>query len=168
MSDRPRIRPIDPADTAADFDCGYPDLNTYLSRRAWYNHTHGASRCYVAATPDRVLGYYALAAGEVTRQDLPGAVRRNMPDPIPAVVLTRLAIDQACQGQGLGAGLLKDALARAEAASGIIGARVLIVHAIDDTARGFYRHFDFQPFGDDPLHLFTPLLAAVSTGRLDS
>jgi GNAT superfamily N-acetyltransferase len=157
MPDLPRIRPIEPGDSAADFDCGYLDLDAYLSRRAWYNHTHGASRCYVAATTHRVLGYYAVAAGDVARRDLPGAIRRNMPDPIPAIILTRLAVDRRWHGQGLGSGLLKDALARAQAASGIIGARALIVHAIDATARGFYRHFDFQPFGNDPLHLFIAL-----------
>ncbi|MDR1768547.1 MAG: GNAT family N-acetyltransferase [Propionibacteriaceae bacterium] len=157
MAPHPRIRPIEPGDTTAQFDCGQPDLNSYLSRRAWHNHTHGVSRCYVAASADQVVSFYALAAGDVARRGLPGSMRLNMPEAIPAIVLTRLAIDLAWQGRGLGSGLLKDALVRAEAASGVIAARVLVVHAIDATARDFYRHFDFQPFGDDALHLFTPL-----------
>jgi GNAT superfamily N-acetyltransferase len=158
VPDRPSIRPIEPDDTAADFDCGHLDLNDYLRRRAWSNHRHGASRCYVAVTSDQLLGYYALAVGDIARRSAPGPIRRNRPDPIPAIILTRLAVDVTAQGQGLGAGLLKDALTRAQAASSIIGARVLVVHAIDAAARDFYRHFDFQPFGSEELHFFTPLL----------
>ncbi|MDR0592572.1 MAG: GNAT family N-acetyltransferase [Bifidobacteriaceae bacterium] len=145
-------------DAESEFDCGQADLNEYLHRRAWRNHVRGASRCYVAALENQVLGFYALAAGQVGRSRLPGQLRRNMPDPIPAVVLTRLAVDLGFQGRGLGSGLLKDALVRVRAASRLIGATVLVVHAVDSTARDFYLHFDFQQFRDDPLHLFTPLV----------
>jgi ribosomal protein S18 acetylase RimI-like enzyme len=145
-------------DSASDFACGRDDLDDYLRRRAWANHVRGASRCFVAAQTGRVLGFYALSAGQVERQSLPGRVRRQMPDPIPVIVLARLAVDQSWQGRGLGAGLLKDALVRACAAAEIVGARALVVHAADAAARDFYRHFDFQPFGDDPLHLFTSLV----------
>jgi GNAT superfamily N-acetyltransferase len=155
------VRPLEAGDAASPFACGQNDLDDYLRRRAWPNHQRGASRCFGAAEAGRVLGFYALSAGAVVRQAMPGRVRREMPDPIPVIVLTRLAVDRSAQGRGLGAGLLKDALIRARAAADIVGARVLVVHAIDAAARGFYAHFDFQPFGDNPLHLFTPLSRAA-------
>jgi GNAT superfamily N-acetyltransferase len=145
------------ADAESEFDCGHADLNDYLHGRAWHNHTHGASRCFVVAADGRVAGYFALAAGEVVREDMPGGIRRNMPDPIPAIVLTRLAVDSEFQGHGLGAALLKDAVLRAHAAAELVAARVLLVHAIDLMARDFYLHLSFRQFGDEPLHLFRPL-----------
>ncbi|MDR1825534.1 MAG: GNAT family N-acetyltransferase [Bifidobacteriaceae bacterium] len=160
----PLIRPITATDGASEFDCGQSDLNTYLRVRAWPNHRDGAARCFVATQDGHVIGYYALAAGQVERNLMPGRVRRNMPDPLPAIVLARLAIDLQWQGKGLGAGLLKDALQRAQSASQIIGARVLIVHAIDEAAQSFYNHFDFSPFPGEPLALFIPLWQAGSRG----
>ena len=58
------------------------------------------------------------------------------------MVLARLAVDPDYQGQGLGAGLLNDAMLRTLAAADIAGIRALAVHAKDDRARGFYTHFE--------------------------
>jgi GNAT superfamily N-acetyltransferase len=76
-----------------------------------------------------------------------------MPDSVPVILLSRLAIDAKHRGQGLGAQLLRDAITRAVAAAEIIGVRALLVHAVDEQARAFYARFDFEPSPTDPLHL---------------
>ena len=117
------------------FCCGEDVLDEWLKHRAWKNELLGASRTFVACADQRVVGYYALAAGSITHAMVSSKVRRNMPEPIPAVVLARLAIDKDWQGQGLGYSLLQDALLRCHAAAGYIGARVLLVHALSDDAK---------------------------------
>lgn len=99
------------------------------------------------------MGFYALAAAAVERAGTPGRVRRTMPDPVPVILLSRLAVDRKEQGKGLGAHLLRDAITRSVAAASIIGVRAILVHALNDQARMFYAHFDFEPSPTDPLHL---------------
>ena len=106
----------------------------------------------------RVVGYYCLAAGAVIRGELPSArLRRNLPDQVPVIVLGRLAIDLKFSSRGLGKGLLKDALLRSLTVSETVGARAVLVHAIDDAACGFYRKFGFLLFATSPLTLVLPL-----------
>ena len=126
------------------FDCGIDSLNEWLSRRAMKNEYGGGSRTYVVCHGKQVVGYYAIAAGSVAHGDVPGRVRRNMPDPIPALILGRLAVDQGCHGAGIGQGLLKDAVARSINVSQQIGARVLIVHALSNKAEEFYLKHGFM------------------------
>lgn len=145
--------PIHAGDDVTDFDCGELTLNDYLRSRALKNDQAGASRCYVTLREDRVVGYYALAMASIRNASAPGKVRRNMPDPIPAVLLSRLATDLKEQGMGLGANLLRDAITKAVEASRVIGARCLLVHALDDKAAAFYAHFDFIASPTDPDHL---------------
>ena len=128
----------------AGFDCGIDSLNEWLIRRALKNEYGGGSRTYVVCDDKQVVGYYAIAAGSVARRDTPGRIRRNMPDPIPALILGRLAVDQSCQGTGIGQGLLKDALARSINVSQQIGVRVLIVHALNNKAEAFYFKHGFM------------------------
>jgi GNAT superfamily N-acetyltransferase len=146
-------RPISADDEVADFDSGEPSLDAYLRGRALANHVEGASRCFVTCRDGRVVGFYALASAAVDRADTPGRVRHNMPDPVPVILLSRLAIDAKEQDKGLGAQLLRDAIARAVAAAEIVGVRALLVHALHEHARAFYAHFDFEPSPTDPLHL---------------
>ena len=153
MSGYSAPRPIGEHDVVADFDSGEPSLDKYLQGRALANHVEGASRCLVTCRDGRVVGFYALASAAVARAGTPGRVRRNMPDPVPAILLSRLAIDRKEQGQGLGAALLRDAITRAVAAAEIIGVRALLVHALHEQARAFYAHFDFEPSPTDPQHL---------------
>ena len=127
----------------AGFDCGIDSLNEWLIRRALKNEYGGGSRTYVVCDGKQVAGYYAIAAGSVARGDAPGRIRRNMPDPIPALILGRLAVDQGCQGAGIGQGLLQDAVARSINVSQQIGARVLIVHALSNKAEAFYLKHGF-------------------------
>lgn len=126
------------------FDCGIDSLNEWLIRRALKNEYGGGSRTYVVCDDKQVMGYYAIAAGSVDHGDAPGRIRRNMSDPIPALILGRLAVDRGCQGAGIGQGLLKDAVARSINVSKQIGARVLIVHALSNKAEAFYLKHGFM------------------------
>lgn len=146
-------RPIRADDDLTTFDCGEQSLNDYLRRRAFKNDQGGASRCYVTLREGRVVGYYALAMTSIQLASAPGNVRRNMPDPIPAILLSRLATDLKEQGRGLGANLLRDAITKAVEASRIIGARCILVHALTDSAANLYEHFDFVASPTDPYHL---------------
>lgn len=138
------------------FDCGEAVLDEWLKRRALANQVSGASRTFVVADRDgRVYGYYAMAAGAVSHQLATSPVRRNMPDPVPVMVLARLAVDRQAQGIRLGASLLQDAVDRAVMVSRNAGVRALLVHALHDRAREFYEHYGFQ---SSPLHPMTLML----------
>jgi GNAT superfamily N-acetyltransferase len=152
----PRL--LNSTDPLDGFDCGEPDLNDWLRRRAKANQGGGASRTYVVTDVEgRIAGYYALAAGALASRQASGALRRNMPDPIPMVVLGRLAVDRAWQGEGLGAALLRDAVERAATASRAIGVRGSLVHAVSEAAAAFYRRHGFIPTPDSPLTLVLSL-----------
>lgn len=139
------------------FQSGNASLDEWLRRRARSNQVSGASRTYVVADGQRVVGYYCLASGALDLVDAPGSVRRNMPDPIPMVVLGRLAIDHDWQGKGLGAALLQDAVLRTAQAAAIMGIRGLLVHAISDKAKAFYEHYGFQCSPNHPMTLVLSL-----------
>lgn len=142
----------------SEFDCGEPLLNDWLKRRALANQSSGASRTFVAVdNRQRVMGFYALAAGAVAHRDSTGAMRRNMPDPIPVMVLARLAVDQKAQGKRLGGALLKDAVLRALSVSENVGVRALLVHALHEKAKAFYRHYGFEESPADPATLMLRL-----------
>ena len=111
----------------------------------------GGGRTYVTCDGDRVAGFYSLAASSVERRRLSSRVGRNMPDPVPVILLGQLAVDTAWRGRGLGSDLLIDAVGRALAAA-VVGARAVAVQAIDDRARAFYERFGFRPFSErEPL-----------------
>jgi GNAT superfamily N-acetyltransferase len=135
------------------FNCGVPPLDEWLKKRALANQGVGASRTYVVCRGQTVVGYYALAASEVTHAEAPGRIKRNMPDPIPMMLLGRLAVDRSAQSQGLGAALLKDAVLRVVQAAHIVGIRGILVDAVDDNARAFYEKFGFRRSITFPLKL---------------
>jgi GNAT superfamily N-acetyltransferase len=139
-----------------DFECGEHTLDDWLKRRAMSNQLSGASRTFVVVDEEsRVCGYYAMAAGAVSHQLATSAVRRNMPDPVPVMVLGRLAVDRRAQGIKLGAAMLQDAVNRAIVVSQNTGVRALLVHAISDRAKQFYEHYGFQ---ESPQHPMTLML----------
>lgn len=140
-----------------DFDCGNEMLNSWLLRHALKNQESRAARTVVVCRGKRVMGYYALAAGSVVHGEATGKVRRNMPDPVPMALLGRLAVDVSAQGFGIGAGLLKDAVARVWQASAILGVRGILVDAVDDTAKTFYEKFGFRSTVVAPLKLMVTL-----------
>jgi predicted N-acetyltransferase YhbS len=139
------------------FACGLDSLDRWLQRRAASNQASGASRTYVACAGSRAVAYYALASSAVAVDVATGRFRRNMPDPVPVVVLGRLAVDRAWQGQGLGRALVRDACLRTCQAADAIGIRGMLVHALGDEARDFYRHAGFDPSPLDPLLLMVTL-----------
>lgn len=132
------------------FSCGVASLDAWLKRRALKNQIQGASRTYVACQGERVVAYYAIASGAVTCNEATGRLRRNMPDPIPVVVLGRLGVDSSLHGQGLGRSLVRDAALRILQAADVIGIRGMTVQALSDDARVFYEHMGFEPSPLDP------------------
>jgi len=148
--------PITEAHLIESFSCGVPVLDEWLKRHALKNEVSGASRTFVICQDKQVVGYYTLAAGSVEHRDAPGKIRRNMPDPIPVLVLGRLAIDQQCQQAGLGRNLLKDALLRSLSVSKQAGIRALLVHALSQDAKRFYSGSGFI---ESPLDSMTLMVA---------
>ena len=144
---------LSPEHDLLSFHCGEPALDDWLKRRALANEESGASRTYVIAVGKRVVGYYALAAGAVAHSGAPGRIRRNMPDPVPVMVIGRLAVDETQQGQGIGPALLRDAIIRILQAAEIAGIRAILVHAISDRAKRFYEKWGFIPSPADPMTL---------------
>lgn len=139
------------------FSSGEPSLDDWLKRRARANQASGASRTYVACDAAKVIGYYALASGAVVAESAPGKFRRNMPDPIPVVLLGRLAVDRAYQGRGVGRAMFRDAALRVAQAADAIGIRGIVVHAISEEARKFYVALGFDPFPREPMTLVVTL-----------
>jgi GNAT superfamily N-acetyltransferase len=150
--------PLQPTHDVEKFDCGKPTLNDWLRKRALQNETTGSSRTYVVCCGKQVVGYYSLANGSAIHAEAPGKIRRNMPDPIPVMVLGRLAVDINHQGKGIGKGLVKDAVLRTLQASEIAGIRAILVHALDEEAKKFYvARCGFSPSPVHPLTLMVTL-----------
>lgn len=149
------------------FDCAQPALNDWLKKFAWANQQADSAKTYVALEGHRVTGYYALTAGSVHKQESPRRIAQGLANyPIGVVLLARLAVDRAYQGKGLGKSLLFDALSRIAEAADIVGVRAVLVHAIDEAARRFYQHFEFEESPVDPyqmLLLLKDLRKAIHT-----
>jgi GNAT superfamily N-acetyltransferase len=135
------------------FDSGVPGLDAWLKKRALANEETGASRTYVVCAGGRVVGYYALATGGVAQAQALGRVRRNMPDPVPVMILGRLAVDRNWRGRNLGASLLRDAIVRTLQAAEIGGIRAILVDAISEDAKRFYERHGFRTSPVDPMLL---------------
>lgn len=170
MADRD-LRPVvalTRAHRTSDFDCGVESLNVFIRRFALRNQekTHSA-RTFVVARDETVVGYFSLCAGAVRKEDVLPSLAVGQPDPVPVVLLGRLAVDLRESGRGLGTGLLQQAIRRVAIASKSIGVAAMLVHAIGDDGVQFYRHHGFTPF---PLHarmLYLPvreILAEVGDG----
>ena len=154
--------PITTSHSVESFACGIPVLDEWLKRRALKNEVSGASRTFVVCHDGQVIGYYALATGSVEHRDAPKKLRRNMPDPIPVMVLGRLAVDKQWQQAGLGRSLLKDAVLRTLSVSQQVGVKALLVHTLSEDARTFYAHNGFLESPLDPMTLVISLRAAAN------
>ena len=137
----------------AQVDCGTRSLDEWLKKRAMRNEVGGASRTYVVCAGNTVVGYYCLATGGIARDEAPGPARRNMPGPIPVMVLGRLAIDRRYQGHGIGSALLRDAILRALHVAEIAGVKAILVHAISEEAKRFYLSKGFIASPIEPMTL---------------
>jgi GNAT superfamily N-acetyltransferase len=153
--------PITASHDLANFESGEASLDDWLRMRALKNHASGASRCFVVCRSATVIGYYSLTAGAVSHESAPKAMRRNMPDPLPILLLGRLAIDRRHHNQGLGSALLRDAMLRAVSVARDAGVFALLVHALSEQARRFYLS---RGFVESPLQPMT-LLVTLETVR---
>lgn len=131
-------QPLSDQHQLADFESGEPSLDDWLKRRAVKNQANGSSRTYVVCEGDAVIGYYCLAAGAIGHVEAPSTLKRNRPDPVPVLVLGRLAIHKDHHQKGIGTALLNDAIRRAIQAADIAGITALLVQAISEQARRFY------------------------------
>ena len=148
------------------FDSGKPDLDDWLRRKALKSGGQTARSYVVCVDGNRVIGYYCLAAGGVQREVMPNAkFRRNTPIQVPVIILGRLAVDKNYQHQGIGSGLLKDALSRAIQASQAIGIRAILVHALDEDAVAFYKQYGFTESPVDHRTLILPIETAIAALR---
>lgn len=137
------------------FVCGQPDLDRSQIRFAFGNQQSNASQTYLGLAGERVVGFYTLVVGQVAHSDAPDRVTKGLArHPVPIMLLARLAVAEGWQRQGLGAGLLKDAMRRTLLAADIGGIRAFVTHAKNDTAARFYAHFGFMHSPTDPRHLF--------------
>jgi GNAT superfamily N-acetyltransferase len=149
--------PIEAGHELRDFESGEPSLDEWLKKRALKNHASGASRCFVLCAGDAVVGYYSLSAGAISHDAAPKAMRRNMPDPLPVLLLGRLAIDRRYHNQGLGRSLLRDAMMRAVHVAGDAGVFAILVHALSDQAKRFYLSRGFVESSLQPMTLIMTL-----------
>jgi GNAT superfamily N-acetyltransferase len=158
LSDKPPLSAVEPLNDnhiLEAFDCGkHPSLTNWLKKYALASETARSARTFVVHRANRVVGYFSLAASSIRKEEAsPRAAKRQPGYPISVILLARLAVDKAEQGQGLGAALLKNALQRCLQASESIGARAVLVHAIDTEAKAFYQHFGFEECAVGDLHL---------------
>jgi GNAT superfamily N-acetyltransferase len=149
------VRKLAPSDPVAGFDCGEPGLNNYLQRFALAGQRASSSQTYVVVAGAEIAGFYSLAVGAAAPAEATGRVLKGLSrQPVPVMLLARLAVALPHQGRGLGTALMRDALLRTAAAADIAGIRALLVHAKDEAARRFYLRYEFAPSPTDPLHLF--------------
>jgi GNAT superfamily N-acetyltransferase len=145
------------------FDSGNSQLDDWLKRRALKNEADNASRTYVLCSGDAVIAYYCLANGAIAQSTATGRVRRNMPDPIPVMVIGRLAVDRQWQSRGIGQALLRDAVLRTLQAAEIAGIRAILVHAISEDAKRFYEKHGFMASSLDPMTLMVKVSDAIES-----
>lgn len=154
-------RPISTDHALDDFESGEPSLDEWLKKRALKNQVSGASRCFVLCNGKEVIGYYSLSTGAINHSTALKAMRRNMPDPLPVLLLGRLAIDRKYHNLGLGSALLRDAMLRAVNIAGEVGIVSMIVHALSEPAKQFYLS---RGFVESPLQPMT-LIMTLETVR---
>lgn len=145
-----------------DFDSGEQSLDEWLKKRAIKNQVSGGSRCFVLCNGKKVIGYYSLSAGAISHETAPKTMRRNMPDPLPVLLLGRLAIDKNYHNKGLGSALLRDAMIRAVSVASDAGVFAILVHALSEQAKRFYTSRGFVESLLQPMTLIMTLKTVQS------
>jgi GNAT superfamily N-acetyltransferase len=153
--------PISTDHELIEFDSNEPALDEWLKKRAIKNQASGASRCFVLCNGKKVIGYYTLSAGVISHETASKSMRRNMPDPLPSLLLGRLAIDKRYHNLGLGSALLRDAMLRAVTIASNAGIFAIFVHALSEQAKQFYVS---RGFIESPLQSMT-LMMTLETIR---
>ena len=153
-------RKLEKSDARDAFHSGAEELDDWFTRFAWENQAAHNATTYVACHGDRVAGFYSISMAAVSREEAPSRVAERRPAQIPCILLARLAVDESFRGEGLGWGLLRDALIRSFHISGSIGAAAVLIHCRDEDAKSFYLHHgDFLQSPVDELHLMIPMKA---------
>ena len=147
-------RRLEKSDNRSEFRCGEASLDAWFHRYAMQNQRANNCAVYVSTWNERVAGYYAVCTGGVVAKTVPESFAKGRPDPIPVIILARLAVDQDAQGNGVGKALLRDALERCFTVAAEVGAAAVVVHALDGRAKQFcMQHAGFQEMPGQPLHL---------------
>lgn len=149
--------PLQAHHNLAQFECGKPPLDQWLRSHALANEGKSSRTFVLCDNGNTVLAYYTLATGSVARTEMPRRIRHDLPNPVPVMLLGRLAIDRRCQGRKFGAALLREAMLRTLRVSEQAGVRALVVHAIDDEAIAFYMRYGFQVFPPETRTLLLPV-----------
>ncbi len=154
-----KIEPLRKEHIRDGFTCGKPSLDNFLKQQARQHDERRIGKTFVAVEEDslEVIGYYTLATGKVSFENLPDTKKLPPNMPVPVVLLGRLAVDSRQKGKGLGKLLLLHALWRAQQVGKQVGVYAVEVDALDDEARGFYLKYGVVPLQDDPLHLYLPM-----------
>lgn len=152
---KPRIEKLERHHHVESFDCGQENLNRYIQDYALMSQRSDAASTYVGVAGDKIIGYYTLVISNVIYEGAPKRIKKGLSrNPVPVMILARLATDMDWQGKGVGAGLLRDAMQRTIQVADIVGVRAFLVHAKNDEAKAFYEHFNFLPSPTDPYHLY--------------
>ena len=160
-----RTETLSPMHSVGQFDCGETALNGYLKKYALQSQSAGAARIYVVLLNAQVIGYYSLSAGSVEAAAASTRMIKGLAgnQPVPIILLGRLAVDSTQQGRGLGTLLLRDAILRFLQAAEMIGARALLIHAKNDQLAQYYGRYGFEPLPANPLHVALLLKDALRT-----
>jgi GNAT superfamily N-acetyltransferase len=155
IRNKPRIEKLERHHNVDPFDCGQESLNRYLQDYALMSQRSDAASTYVGVVEEKIIGYYTLVVSNVIYEDAPERIKKGLSrNPVPVLLLARLATDIEWQGKGVGAGLLRDAMQRTTQVADIVGVRAFLIHAKNDAAKAFYEHFDFLPSPTDPYHFY--------------
>jgi len=143
----------------AEFVSGEAVLDDWLKQRGLKNQALGAARAFVVCKQGtkQIAGFYSLTTGSVNHTETTGGLRRNMSDPIPVIILARLAVDVSFRGKGLAADLLHDAMLRCYRVAENIRVRAIMAHALTEEAKNFYIHHGFKPSQTQQRTLFLKL-----------
>lgn len=154
MTGARRIEKLGPGHDLQGFDCGQEDLNRWFKKFALQAQLANSARTYVGLEGDTVIGFYSLVYSQVEYEGAPARLKKGVPrQPVPVMLLARLAVHRDWQRRGVGRAFLRDAVLRTLQAADIAGLRALLIHAKNDEAKRFYRQFDFTESPTDPLHL---------------
>jgi predicted N-acetyltransferase YhbS len=165
--ERPKLTkpaPLRASHVVTTFDCGEEMLNIWLVRRALAAVAERTANTFVVCRGRGVVGYYSLATASVAHEHCTSSLRRNAPNPVPAMLLARLAVDNAEKGKQIGRHLLQDAMKRSLIAARYVAARTLLVHALTEEVAGYYRQLGFLdlPRSGEQITLYLPLEKIVA------
>lgn len=154
MSEKRSIEKLNSGHDLQSFDCGQEDLNHWFRKFALQGQAANSSQTYLGLDGGRIVGFYSLAVGQLEISEAPTRLLKGTArQPVPVMLLARLAVHKDWQRKGVGRALLRDAVFRTLQAAEIAGIRALVVHAKDEAAKHYYSQFDFVESATDPLHL---------------